>query len=473
MIKIKLKEISDILNGKLICKKKDYNKYILNISINSKDIKNKCLFIAYKGKNFDSYIFLDEAINNKVVAIIIDKLYFKKYIPQILVNNVNDSLMKLSIWIKNKINPFIVAITGSSGKTTIKELVSFVLIKNKYNVVYTYKNNNNYIGVLLTLFRLKYNTKYLILEIGASRKYEIFNIVNLINPNLILINNLYISHIKYFKNFNNICSSKGEIFYSNYKNLKIILNYDNNDWNNWKFLNVNKNKFPIFYSLNKCSNNSDFYINNLFYNNFYTFNIITPIGKKYIKLNKKILFGNIPYIYNLIASVSILINLGLKLNEISYVNKFNGVNGRLFPYFIEKKNIILIDDSYNANIKSTINSINILNNFNKEYFKILIIGNINELGIKEVFYHKFIGLYINKFLKIDYILSIGNLTKNILNYNKNNSIYLDSINKILYKLISIIKKTDKKKKVILVKGSRSNKLENIVNKILNKYEYYK
>ncbi|BBA84763.1 UDP-N-acetylmuramoyl-tripeptide--D-alanyl-D-alanine ligase [endosymbiont of Pachyrhynchus infernalis] len=450
MINCTLKEISNIVNGKLIGK----NKIINFISINSKNIKNKCLFIAFKGINFDSHIFVEDSIKNGAIAILVSKYFVNISIPQIIVNNVNNSFFSIAKFIRKKSNSYIIAITGSCGKTSIKEM-TFCILKNIRKSYLTNKNENNIIGISLTLCNIEYYNMFVILEVGTDGLNQINNLIDIIEPNIVLISNLFISHFSKLNNYYNLIRAKGEILEKLSLCNRVILNFDSNNWNYWKFISFNK--IPLFFSLNKL-NNVDFYSENIITYNFKSsFILNSPIGKIKINLN----VPGINNIYNSIAASAISILLGSNLNNIQKsLFKFKSINNRLKPIFISKNKIIL-DDTYNANLGSFISSSNLLSNING--YKVIIIADILELGNAEVFLHKRMGKIINN-LNIDKVLSIGKLSYYITLNCKGEHFY--NINNLIERIVFLIKKYNNI--VILIKGSRKNRLDELIKILINK-----
>ncbi|BBA85174.1 UDP-N-acetylmuramyl pentapeptide synthase [endosymbiont of Sipalinus gigas] len=454
MFELNLYKISEIVNGELLnCNK---NILILTYSINSREIKNNCIFIAFKGKNFDGHEFIQDSIKNGAKSIIVSKFVKNINIPQIIVKDTYLALKNIASYIRKISKSFFISITGSCGKTTVKEILYNIINNYSNNITYTYKNNNNNIGVILTILNIKKTDKYVIIEVGANTPYEIYESIKIINPDLILINNLYISHLKFFKTFEILSNSKGEIFYGLKNNGRILLNYDNNNWDNWKYLNINIGKSPLFFSLN-YNKNVDFYASNINLNKFKSnFVLNTPIGNKIIEFN---ILG-IHNIYNILAASSLSIISGINLECIyNGIKNFNGVIGRLYPYFLRNNEIILIDDSYNANMGSIYTAIKVLEKM--PGYKIFVIGDLNELGCDEIKYHIDIKLNIkNNNYNINKIFSFGKLSKFITNgknhfYDKKD--LFNSIKNIFneHKYISI-----------LIKGSRTNLLDELVNNIL-------
>ncbi|QJC34037.1 UDP-N-acetylmuramoyl-tripeptide--D-alanyl-D-alanine ligase [Enterobacteriaceae endosymbiont of Donacia cinerea] len=453
---ISLKKLSKIVNGILI----GNNIEIINFSINSKKINEKCLFIAIHGKNFDGHDFIKEAINNGALAILVNK-FCNINIPQIIVFNTILGLGKIGLWKRNQFKNNIIGITGSSGKTSVKEMTVSILRK-KYNIIYTKKNMNNHIGIPLTLLNLTNYYKCAVIEIGGNQINDISYTTNLVKPNIAIINNISSSHLEGFKSLQNIIKCKSDIF--NYLTNKgiAILNYD--DKNQKKILKkLINNKNILTFSLH--NKKADFFTKKItILSNKIEFILISPIGEVLIQLF--LIGGGIHNISNALASSALSFTIGASLKDIAIgLKHFKAIQGRMYPIIIDN-NKLIINDAYNANPNSVNIAINILKNFRGT--KILVIGDMLELGIYTLFYHKKIKNLILK-TNINYILSIGKYSKYITE-NNINAKHFSNKNLLINELFLIIKKL--KNYTILFKGSRNNKMEILIDILLEKLKCY-
>ncbi|MGD6858435.1 MAG: UDP-N-acetylmuramoyl-tripeptide--D-alanyl-D-alanine ligase [Enterobacteriaceae bacterium] len=453
MINISLSTIALILNSKLIGK----DCVISDIYIDSREnfLNKKCMFVALKGKKFDGHDFICQAVEKGASALLINRI-FKLNVPQILVANTYESLYKLTLWIRNNLNTRIIAITGSTGKTSIKEMISSIL-KRCGKVIFTYKNNNNIVGVILTILKIERKHKFAVIEVGASKIGEISKCIKLIKPHVSLVNNIFESHLSGFKSLTILSIEKGRIFSKMNKNAKAIINLDSNNFNHWKKYLYKKKvyTFSLFYS--KKSNFFSSKINtdkNGTYFNFHDRN--KHIYKIWIPLM------GLHNVSNAIATIVIAVSLGIKKNKIkSGLRNLSKIPGRLYPIKIKNK-VLLIDDTYNSNIGSLQSAINFLNNI--KCYKILVIGDMLDLGKNSLNLHIKIGKELKK-TKIDFIFSIGSLSYFISLYSKKKKHFFNKseiIDCLIKKILS------NKKMLILVKGSRKTKMEKIIKLIKKK-----
>ncbi|WP_261979547.1 UDP-N-acetylmuramoyl-tripeptide--D-alanyl-D-alanine ligase [Buchnera aphidicola] len=243
MIPISLKKIASITNGLLYGK----NIIIDNISINSKKIISNTLFIALQGNKFDAHIFIEEALQKGCTAIITNRKIIS-FISYIIVENTTIALGQIATWIRNIVDPKILAITGSCGKTSVKEMTASIL-KKQHHIIYTTNNENNHIGVPITLLRLKKTDKYGLIELGANNPGEIRYVSKISQPNIALINNIYYAHLKGFKSLLGISKEKSEILSYLKNKSTVIINLDSHHLSQWK--KKIQNKKILYFSIEK------------------------------------------------------------------------------------------------------------------------------------------------------------------------------------------------------------------------------
>lgn len=243
MIPLSLKKISTITKGKLY----GTDFFIENIIIDTKKITPGCLFIPLIGKNFDAHIFIKDAIKNGCSSILTQKI-IKYHISYVLVENTSIALGQIASWIRKKTKVKLLAITGSCGKTSVKEMTASIF-KKYGKTISTIGNLNNTIGVPLTLLRLKKEHKYAIVELGANQPGEISYTSRISQPEVILINNIHYAHLKGFKSLLGVSKAKSEIFSGLKHNGTVVINLDSNHLSQWK-KTINKNNV-LYFSIKK------------------------------------------------------------------------------------------------------------------------------------------------------------------------------------------------------------------------------
>lgn len=456
MIPLYLKDISCILNVPYVGK----NCKVHTISIDSRTIKKnqKCIFVAIRGKEINSEIFVHKAIKNGAIAILNTRL-LPIDIPQITVYNTIAALRKIAKWLRNKINVKIVAITGSCGKTSVKEMV-FEILNICGKTLATKKNFNNTLGVLLTLLELKQEHRFAVIEVGGSKFNEIQRSSRLIRPNLILINNIVESHLLGFRSLYGVSQAKGEIFAGMLDDSMILLNSDSHNWLLWK--NAIKNQSVFWFGLKKCQKNF-FHLINIIQKNLTTkIRLSTPTGILNIKINT---IGN-HNISNAIAASTLSYLLGVNLCTIKFgLKNFFALSGRLFPIFLNK-NQILFDDSYNANIGSMIAAISVLRKM--PGYRVIIIGDMLDLGINnEIFLHKKLGTILLQ-SNIHRVFSIGYISQYTSYISKKGKHYCN-LELLLQDIMQIL---DKYPIVtMLAKGSHNTQIYKIVQILIRNTKY--
>ncbi len=208
----------------------DKLKNISIVSIDSRKIKPNTLFIALKGERFDGHNFVNDAIKNGAAAIVINKKRLNQFndvkVPIVTVKDTKLALGDIArIW-RKKINTKIIGITGSSGKTTVKDMLA-QLLSEKYCVNKTEANNNNHIGVPLTILNTNEKHQVLVAELGTNHFGEIPYTAGILSPDYSLITNIGDSHLEFLKSRNGVWREKSFLFEETIRNGgKVFLNYD-------------------------------------------------------------------------------------------------------------------------------------------------------------------------------------------------------------------------------------------------------
>ena len=417
-----IKEI--IYKKKLYFEKKNYQKFLLNkafnknkikninfsgVSINTKTIKKNNLFFAIRGKKNDGHNYVKEAIRKgairSVVSKKIKKISSKKTIK---VNNVFFSLNNLAKATREHSSAKIIGITGSVGKTTLKNLLSFSL-KNYGKVCNSPHSYNNKFGVPLSLSNLKKNTDYGVFEIGMDKKGEIDNLSKLVKPEIGIITNISGAHFKNFNTLKDIAKAKAEIISNISANGTLVLNKDSEFFN---LLSAKAKKIGINIISFSVKKKSDILLLNV------------KKTKNYFRLKinvkNKILFFNIKYatsnfVKNLLACISTMYVLNLNLNKMkNFFINFKIPEGRGDIKVIKKfkKKFKFIDESYNANPLSMSSAIKNMNYYNRKenHRKLVFLGDMLELGKKSKKLHRELSIIINK-SDIDKVFVYGKFIK--------------------------------------------------------------
>ena len=416
-------------------------------SINSKKIKKDDIFIAIKGLNFDGHDYINEAFKNGAIAAIIsDEEKISK--NTILVNDTKKSLADIASLILMKFKPFVIGITGSNGKTTTKELIKSILDSNygTNKILATQANYNNDIGLPLTIFNLNSEHSHIVLEMGMNHSKEISYLANIAPPNFAVITNIGEAHIENFKNREAIANEKKDIL----RNLKAegtaILPKDSEFFN---FLVKDlKNVKVLSFGMRKDADISCELLDHK--------KILIKTPKYDLEIKSKLLGHN--NISNILAAVTCAYQLKINPTKIKEgIENITPIPSRL-ELKEGKKRAAIIDDTYNANPSSFLSAIEVLDEFPGK--KILVIGDMAELGENSRIYHQELSRRIKE-TKIDITLGLGKYTKEIITLLGRNNSWFRSKDDLVKHLYACMKGS-----TILVKGSRSMKMEEVVKKLI-------
>ncbi|MGB9755650.1 MAG: UDP-N-acetylmuramoyl-tripeptide--D-alanyl-D-alanine ligase [Desulfurella sp.] len=411
-----------------------------NISIDSRTITKGDIFLAFKGEIKDGHDFVDNAFKNGCSLCICEKNINKPYIKVV---DSKKALKELVSFNKVKSKAKVIAIVGSVGKTSTKELLKSYFNAAQIDIFYTQLNENNWIGVCKTLLRSNTKTKFGVVETGTNHKGEIAEIASFLKPDFVIFTEIGTSHLGNFGSVEAIFEEKVSIVnYLQNKN-NIIYNKDNLLQKN--FFNDN------FTSYSKNSSNSNVYI--VDYKKTEKSNIYK------IKVFNQIIEIAAPFWLNVSNILAALAFLGFqKILDKEYFQKaLNNINLPAYRMQLEKiKNTNFILDCYNASFESIKFAIDELNK--KKGNKLAILGDVLELGDHSENIHKKIGEYVSNF-DID-LITYGKDAKNIA-LSKHKTPFFENKEELSRTLKLIYNKYD----WILIKGSRSLKMEEIFNNL--------
>lgn len=449
MIPLNIEQIITVVNGESYAIE-DQSVAIDSICTDSRKIVAKSLFIALVGENFDGHLFAEQAIKAGAIAVIVNHK-IDSNIPQIVVKDTHWALGAIATYIRQQCSAKIVALTGSSGKTSVKEMTAAIL-QCCGPTLYTQGNFNNDIGVPLTLFRLTKQDQYAVIELGANHIGEIAYTTKIVKPQTALINNIAEAHIEGFGSLAGVARAKGEIFLGLPENGIAIINLDScSD----KWFDQLKDKTVWTFSLNNSAAN--FYASNIQFGEKSRFTLHTPHGECEIVLP---LVGK-HNISNAIAASALAISVGASFDQIKQgLQTLQPVKGRLYPIRL-KQNQLIWDDSYNANVGSMSAAIDVLST--QPGFKVLVVGDMAELGNDAAKYHQQIGELAQR-QKIDCVVSVGQLSQYISDYSGVGHHFTHKQDAVKYLLTLLHQHSTL---TMLVKGSRSAKMEDVIEQIKN------
>lgn len=424
------------------------NRSINSVSTDSRTVQNDQLFIALVGENFDAHDFI-ASIKNRAAAVFVHKKMDCE-IPQIIVEDTLKGLGVLAtVWRAQFTKPLI-GLTGSNGKTTVKEMLAAIL-GMKGNVMATFGNLNNDIGMPLTLLRLRNDIDYAVIEMGANHFGEIDYLSNISHPDVAILNNAGSAHLEGFGNVKGVSRAKAEIFNGLDQKGVAVINVDDQYADYW--LSCNEDRKIITFGFSDQADVKGQLSNE---------GLLVQIADEQ-QLIKLALLGH-HNAMNALAASAAAIAVGLDLISIKQgLESLQPVKGRLAPV-TGIGGIQIIDDTYNANPDSARAAIDVLAEQNSK--QILVLGDMAELGDNVAQFHADIGLYA-KTKGIEALYCLGNESKQACEKFAENGFHFDSIEPLLIALQQSIEQIhkqtgDKQRVTVLVKGSRSMKMERVV-----------
>ena len=451
---IKLSEILEATGGRTDFKGKDL--IFKGVSIDSRSVKNGDIFIAVKGPNFDGHDFVVSALRKGALgAVISDKAAgLPKNKAIVKVDKNTQTLLLIAKYCKNKLKAKTVGITGSSGKTTTKDMVHSVLSQSG-ETLKTEENFNNEIGVPLTLLRLKKTHKYAVIEMGMQGPGEILPLSVACSPDIAAITNIGEAHIGILKTKKAIAKAKSEIIKGVKRSGTVVLNADDD----------------FFGFLKKCCGKRKVVGIGLGRNaGLRAFDIKETRTGTSFKTRLGDFFVPLPgrhNIYNALIAIAVGSALNIPVNKIrAGIKRFRPSSKRM-DIRITSGGLKIINDTYNANPSSMKAALLMLSSQDRGKApgsrKIAVIGDMLELGKNSERYHLGIGKLI-KDLDIDAVIAVGKLSKKYIGpLNKGAGFYF----RTNIEAADFLKTFLSPKDTVLLKASRGLKLEEITQKILD------
>lgn len=445
---MKLSLLATNIQGKLLGPDVNYT----GLSIDSRSIKPHELFIAIRGEKFDGHNFIELAKQRGAAGAVVDHA-IETDLPLVVVQDTRKALGELAKQHRREFSIPIIALTGSCGKTTTKEMIRSILAEVG-PVLTNFKNFNNDIGLPLTLLNLNTQHRYAVIEMGANHAGEIEYLTHLTQPNVALITNIGPAHLQGFGSMAGVAEAKAEIFSGLAKNGVAIINADD------KFADTLQKACAPFRVLRfGLSDAADFSATNvqMDVDGKASFLLHAPNGKE---MMISLTLPGQHHVLNALAAAAAASQIGIELSLIkSGLEKMQPVPGRIIVSKT-KLGATLIDDSYNANPSSVAVALKLLAHYSGQ--RIFVMGDMGELGQNAVDYHRQLG-QLAKELNIDDVYTCGDLSKETAKaFGANAKHYPNH-----QELILALKPHLQENVTILIKGSRSAQMEKVAAALMD------
>jgi UDP-N-acetylmuramoyl-tripeptide--D-alanyl-D-alanine ligase len=427
-----------------------------SVGIDSRALIKDQLFVALRGKNFDGHDFAEKALEQGAAAVMVSETN-RKLAAGVLVKDTRLALGELAAHWRNKFDIPVAAITGSSGKTSVKEMLANILVaaSSAEEVLATKGNFNNDIGLPLTLLQLKTTHRYAVIEMGMNHTGEISYLTRIGRPTVALVNNAGAAHIANLGSLEAIALAKGEIFEGLAEGGVAVINADDTFAPLWKKLAC-RHEVITFGLTESADVSARFSLNS----NYIDIQLRTPKGNINLLLSA---MGE-HNVRNALAATAAALSMGISLEKIAEgLANFKGAKSRLQ----QKPGIngsLVIDDTYNANPDSIKAAIDVLAARREK--QILVLGDMGELGDEAKSLHAEVGHYA-KAANITTLFLLGDLSRETAIAFGDGAHHFENVES----LSASVKLLLNPQTVLLVKGSRFMQMERVVEQLLEKSEY--
>lgn len=425
------------------------NADVEGIGIDSRSIKKQELFFAIPGDQADPHDYLGDVLAKGASAAVVERLQPIK-LPQLLVKNSFEALGKLATSWRDQFSLPIIALTGSNGKTSLKNMIASILLAayegDESKVLYTHGNLNSGFGLPLTLMRLASTHRAAVLEMGMSSLGEIEYISKMARPQVAVINNVFPAHVGKLGSLENIAKAKAEIFKGLGEHGIAVLNRDDAFYDYWRH-HLQDHEVVTF----GFNTQSTVFATDISQEAFPSFCLHTPVGQAFIQL--KVMGEH--NVKNALAAAAAAYALAIPFSAIvKGLETAEATPGRLRKISF-KNGAVLLDDAYNANPGSMKAGMDVLAKYPGK--RILVMGDMRELGSDELRYHQQIGEYANT-LGLQSLFALGELSEEAAVFFEGDARHF----KTHEALIEALKPLLQENVAILVKGSASMNMSKIV-----------
>ncbi len=424
------------------------------VSIDSRSINRGELFVALRGPSFDGHAFVDAAQKNGAVALLVEQK-IESALPQVIVSDSRRALGDLASAWRMQYQIPVIAVTGSNGKTTVKEMLMAILAREG-KVLATHGNLNNEIGVPLTLLRINSEHRYAVIEMGANHHGEIRYLTTLAKPTVALVNNAGPAHLEGFGDVAGVARAKGEIFEGLPSDGIAIFNVDDEYAATWQALCVNKNRqcFGIESAADVSASDLQ---------------QVDGVGYHFkLHVASEVIAITLPLpgrhnVMNALAASTAAIAAGATLEAVqSGLQSLDAVSGRL-QLKQSASGVWVVDDTYNANPASLQAGLAVLNE-QSTHTKIMVLGDMGELGDLSATLHRAMGEQIRA-AGVDQLFTVGSQAQ-LTAQAFGSEAHHFATQAALIAALKVTLSSAHGAVTVMVKGSRSMKMERVVTALL-------
>ena len=435
----------------------DINPVLNGVSIDTRKPMNDALFVALKGPSFDAHDYLDQALHQGALAVITGR-YVAVDCPQVVVADTYAALTALAAWWRAQCDPMMIAVTGSVGKTSVKEMLASIL-EQQAPTLSTLGNLNNEIGVPLTLLRLRDEHRFAVVEMGMNQAGEISRLTRLGRPGVALVNNAGEAHLEGLGSLETIAAAKGEIYQGLSSDGVAVINADDKFAGYWKTLVADKR--VLTFGLDTPADVSASYIQKDDQQQ-----VTLSLAKTTVEFS---LSGRGRHnVLNALAAATTAFAAGAtSVNIAKGLAAYQAVGGRLKAHVMASTTVF--DDTYNANPVSTKAALNVVADFDSA---IAILGDMGELGVASSDLHHEVGQFAAE-QKIASLWCCGQFAHDYISGFESADGQDGKAFASQEGLLDFVETQSERlqlAKAILVKGSRSAKMENISAALLKHFE---
>ena len=421
------------------------NSWVRDVSTDSRRITDGCLFVALRGERFDGHQFVRDAVDSGAAGALVDQS-MDVAVPQVVVDDTEIALGQLAAKWRGRFDTPLIAVTGSNGKTTVKEMIGTILGEEAPTLV-SHGNYNNTVGLPLSLLRFRETHKFAVVEIGMNQIGEIRYLSKLARPDIAVITNAGLAHLEFLHSVQQVAIEKGSLLNGLNADGVAVLNRNDDQFDYWK--KQADGRRVISFGLTA---NSDVYAQFKPLEFGSELRLTTELGVVEAELK----LAGVHNVFNASAAVAAAIGAGVDVDKIAGgIGKMRAVSGRL-QLRKHRAGGTLVDDTYNANPDSVAAALKVLGNFSGD--RRLVIGDMFELGENAENFHREIGAQARA-TGIGRLYAIGELCKSAAKEFGRGATHYGNHNDLIQDLSQNLDSST----VILVKGSRGMRMEHVAN----------